>query len=504
MYSLCGGFALFALSVTSAHAIETEIITESFDGDPDEIVYQTRDERSKKKGAEMAFAYPDEDQNGVTVFVFSAKTQLWSEGEFVENKTVEGAASSTIRDLSISTQRSHWFVYWISDHYDADSEYLASRYNLYVFARGGKMRAGNLSYVPADGVAAADDAYLQVLPENKMGANQFFILYSNNDVLNAVWKNGPGEASSEYSLQDVTTPDTYQATELGKNKIVVAGSAGGNINLVELASSGGTIQENWSMVLDDTSGRVLDVMYKKANGNIYILYQDYSDDDIKLRRVLPWSTPAAHDIETVFLLGGGDATPTPDDISTAFNNYGIGKQYLVMWRQEKANHTIDIVYNLRRKKGFMGEEEIEVGSHNVAMPQVRTFDNGKIQLIWAVKKRYYRKIYNPSKKAWGEREAIKRSHGSYKIMNPVKNGPVKGVNGDYYVDRFRNFEKTSPRKERIKLWTTKKDYKSTPYVQLPEGWRRIKHATEGDYHLMILRRGDRLKGSIMKQSELFD
>jgi hypothetical protein len=154
------------------------------------------------------------------------------------------------------------------------------------------------------------------------------------------------------------------------------------------------------------------------------------------------------------------------------------------------------------QNGWVKDKNFFTGAKTkLGLPQIRPYADGSVQMLWDFNDHWYIKEYSPTTKTWSETATLGQDYGALDLESPFTQDPTQSIDGLSYVDVFEKSSTDQFVLKQLKLGEA--DLSTALGVELPRHYNVVYQAVEGNYHFVILQKGDTLRSIVKKQADLF-
>lgn len=487
---LLGGFMLFGLSAWSlpAQAVSTQAL-DTYTGDVSDLVF------AENSSGNMAMVTATEDQSGVQLWTYLRSNKFWYESEVLANETVEGATSYVIEDLQVVDVPNVWLVVWTTQYYDVNGEYLDTKYNVYYTNRKAKNVTSGLTSDMTDAEVTEDTSEIKAVPTTGGVYDDAYIIWVDTDTTLQVagfYAYSYGTVTDATTLSDMHSSLDFVTTSVKDTLYMLWRSDNRTLIMARLSNEfyGDLVADFQITVSTDYRSKPLDLVVGEDE-SVFALY----DRNYEVKRIEVDKNGGMETAEVVF--DHMNTTITPETISATYNDYGAGQYDVTV----KDANTLSLAH-WNEQNGWVKDKNFFTGAQaKLGLPQIRPYADGVVQVIWDFNDHWYIKEYSPTTKAWSDNATLGQDYGSLDLESPFTQDPVQSVDGLSYIDVFEKSNTDQFVLKQLKLGET--DLSTALGVQLPSNYNVVYQAVKGNYHFVILQKGDALRSIVKKQAELF-
>lgn len=464
-----------------------DVIDDSFPTDVEDVAYATDEDGT------MVVAYPTENAAGVYVSSINGASDGWMELQFLASESVEGTTESRIHKLSVElitgveeeVEQPVYIVHWVAKYYDASGNFVNATYNLYrIYPDTGDVKQYPL---PTSNVQKTRRTMFQVVNISE-DSDRFVLLWNQAGTLYAqLWEEG--ELSPAAAIDAVGKPWNAQARFVDDEVFVVSDDSEA-VRFGVLSVDIGEAPTFSTVKKIAKTGRVLDVTV--GNDDIFVLYQRGQH---VWRKTIDTRDVAVRQKVQVFRL------LKPDEVRVVFNDYGKG-QYIAL-----AKKKYSVYYSFWRAGGW--KKRVRFENNYGSMPEVHTFSDGRIDLIWTRhlpgKQKWWRRAYTPGSERWSHNQELKKVYASRRLAHPFAFSAVRDGGGKVYIEAFRTVEKKKKNRSYVlRQWNIGTALSGAPRFDLPQKNQLLSYAVDGEYYFLLMKKGSVLKSIIATEEALFE
>lgn len=491
---------------SQAKELETQKIVD-YTGDTNNIEMAVRGVSAYNKGGEMAITYPQADESGVVVHAFSSKSNQWSSGTEIETQDLYDWDADYVSNLQIhAAGKRAWLVTWLTLNEPealSDSDGGKAALQMAYVERNGELKAlVSDEFAPEIDV---DSEYVDILGGVKIAG--VFTKQSDQLVYDRVSVRKLHEPAQQYTFADLDPDNAYPFQRSdgmyvfsGGDDVVVMGySAGGSSEWTEYSFSGNS----------DGAVSVKGVVEDVRRSNIHVIYTQNGllyDMTISKGLIVNHSKIFSDAFDGYV-----------KKVVVEYDTYGKGRIVLVAKHHLSSSSNKELYLAVwRPDSGWTAEESSFYDARSLYDKiQIRTYENGKLEIVWRRSLAYFHRVYDPSTKTWADAERIlpKAVAGS-KIKTPLTKFEVKASNNLYIQEVKETGKQGDP--YALKKWNlTVNEHGYTvgladaPTVLLPQRFRTKDIQQSGKWTFVLLRNRttsaqESLRAAVVKTSNVFE